>query len=55
MSVEDFAKEMEAIAALDSDPEKAHVRADDLMCRVLRGLGYGEGIDIFNDIEKWYA
>lgn len=42
--------------ALDNwDTETAHANADDLMCRVLRELGYGEGVDIFESTPKWYA
>ena len=37
------------------DAESAHSEGDDLMCQVLRELGYGEGIDIFEQMEKWYA
>jgi hypothetical protein len=37
------------------DTESAHVYADELMCDLLRKLGYGEGIDIFDSEEKWYA
>lgn len=37
------------------DEEAAHGRMDDLLCDVLRSLGYGAGIDIFDDQIKWYA
>ena len=37
------------------DHESAHLKMDDLMCQVLRELGYGEGIDIFRQSTKWYA
>lgn len=32
-----------------------HVDADNLMCQILRSLGYGEGIDIFEKMDKWYS
>lgn len=38
-----------------ADVEAAHVYADDLMCTVLYQLGYGKGVDIFRNMEKWYA
>jgi len=37
------------------DEEISHGCADDLLCVVLRELGYGEGIDIFDKGDKWYA
>ena len=37
------------------DLEQFHSDADDLMCKILRDLGYGEGIDFFENHEKWYA
>lgn len=35
--------------------EDGHRMMDDLMCELLRELGYGEGIDIFRHFEKWYC
>ena len=37
------------------DCEPRHIDADSLMCEVLRQLGYGDGVDIFENMEKWYA
>lgn len=37
------------------DEENQHIDADELMCDVLRSLGYGDGIDIFDSMHKWYA
>ena len=37
------------------DCEDQHIDADELMCDVLRSLGYGDGIDIFDSMPKWYA
>jgi hypothetical protein len=37
------------------DIESAHCDADDLMCSVLRELGYGAGIDLFERASMWYA
>lgn len=45
-------------AAADRDPddtENAHIEADELMAATLRALGFGEGIDIFEEMGKWYA
>lgn len=37
------------------DEELTHNVMDHIMCDLLRSLGYGEGIDIFDDTPKWYA
>lgn len=37
------------------DAEKAHALADDLLCCVLRGLGFEEVVAEYEKIEKWYA
>jgi uncharacterized protein (DUF2267 family) len=37
------------------DTENQHIDSDDLMYRVLRELGYGEGVDFISKQEKWYA
>ena len=53
---EEFAKRMRDIHDMYSDDEEVvHSEMDDLMCDLLRELGYGEGIDIFDHTHKWYA
>ena len=39
----------------DLDTEKSHVDADELMCHVLRALGYAKGVKVFESMSKWYA
>ena len=39
----------------DYDTEGAHSDADKLMCELLTELGYGEGVEIFKRMERWYA
>ena len=53
-SKEGFANEMRRIRKIN-DPEQAHALADNLMCKTLRKLGYGLGIDIFAQMDKWYS
>ncbi len=36
-------------------PESDHISANNLMCELLTKLGYGEGIEIFEEINKWYS
>jgi hypothetical protein len=47
------------IAAINNggvyDPEEAHQEVDSLMAETLRGLGYGDGIDISDEMQFWYA
>lgn len=37
------------------DEEYGHIAMDEIMCDLLKSLGYGEGIDIFENTPKWYA
>lgn len=52
----EFADKMRAIAERAKfDEEIAHCDADDLLCDLLVGLGYGVGVEIFRSMPKWYA
>ena len=37
------------------DTDDRHMAMDELMCFVLRDLGYKDGVDIFEASDKWYA
>ena len=50
-----FANKMRRIERDNNYPELAHYLADKLMCELLRELGYDEGVDIFERIQKWYS
>ncbi len=52
---EQFAERMKEIAADDDDPEMNHAIADGLMCETLEALGFGEGVETFNGMRKWYS
>ena len=54
MTKEEFKEEMLKIAD-NGDPESSHYEADDLMCELLGSLGYEEGVEIFENMGKWYA
>lgn len=41
--------------ANSDDPETAHQAADQVLCDLLRALGYGDVVDAYLDVEKWYA
>lgn len=40
---------------IENDEEFVHIEMDEIMCDLLRDLGYGEGIDIFESTYKWYS
>lgn len=50
----------EAIARLkaledNDDFEYAHGEADDILCKLLRELGYDDVVDAYDLVGKWYA
>lgn len=48
--------EMKALYdARNYDEEGCHQQADALMVEVLRALGYGAAMDVFEAAHKWYA
>lgn len=56
MDVDEFeAKMADIFANPNTDIEEKHIQADDLMCEVLKNLGYELGIEIFENAQKWYA
>lgn len=36
------------------DPKTAHIMADRIICELLEDLGYGDGVAIFREGDKWY-
>ena len=40
---------------LKGDPESLHGKMDELLCAVLRELGYEQGVRVFENTERWYA
>lgn len=56
---EEFAAKMREFDRPGGEPRPrcnadGHGPADDLMCEVLTELGYGEGIEVFNKMLKYY-
>lgn len=37
------------------DKEYGHIAADDLLCETLKANGYGDAINLFNNLPKWYS
>lgn len=59
MTPKEFYEEMLLIKkeCLDErdDKELVHVTMDNLMCKLLEELGYGDGVEVFRDTPMWYA
>ena len=50
----------EIIEEFESDPdnyteESAHIDADNIICDLLKDLGYEDIVKIYNKIPKWYS
>lgn len=55
-SIKDYTERMRKLADNnDDDIEARHVEMDDLMCEILKEMGFNELVEIFNETEKWYA
>lgn len=37
------------------DAELAHGTADEVLCDLLRSLGYDDVVDVWETVDKWYA
>jgi hypothetical protein len=59
MTPEEFAAKMreayETHWMKEEDEEVVHIVMDGIMCNLLRSLGYGEGVDIFDETPMWYS
>lgn len=56
MTPEEFLIELQkAWLRYGNDLEGAHIEMDGLMCNLLDSLGYTEGVEFFNNCNKWYA
>lgn len=51
-----FMQQMRALIDENSnDPEQLHIHADDLICDLLKTLGFGEAVKLFENAPKWYS
>ena len=53
--IDEFNEKMKYISENQWRTEDAHIEMDDAMCYTLKKLGFGKGIEIFEDTEKWYS
>ena len=54
LTPQEFAEKMRELSEMNY-VESAHGPMDNLMCETLKALGYGEGVEIFENTDKWYA
>ena len=52
--IKDYTEKMREIAT-NPDCEAAHFNADELLCELLEELGYGEVVEVYHEVCKWYA
>lgn len=59
MTKEEFYLKMLALKQLkeagEISTEDVHIDADGLMCKLLTELGYGDGVEVFYNLPKWYS
>lgn len=56
MNTKEFYEKMLAIKEkYKDDPEVLHGEMDNLMCTLLKDLGYGDGVEVFNSSEIFYC
>lgn len=53
--IEELCEKMNECATATSDIERAHVRADDILCEALKLLGCPELVELYAKVDKWYA
>jgi hypothetical protein len=57
MTPEEFERQMHEIFDRGDriiDTADSHSQGDELMCRLLRSLGYHAGVEVFEKAPKWY-
>lgn len=54
MTREEFERRMAKISDI-LDPEHKHTKADELMAQALKDEGYEEGVEVFEEMNKWYS
>ena len=56
MTPERFLEEVRIIGMANcGDVEALHAETDNLMEELLISLGYGEGVELIRNMERWYA
>jgi len=56
MNKEKYKNKLKEIIKIgEYDPEEAHFRADKVLCEILKELGYGDIVELWEEVPKWYA
>jgi hypothetical protein len=55
MTPEEALEKLKDLNNRGSDPKASHVEADGILCSLLSSMGYEEIVEVFKDIDKWYA
>ena len=55
MTPDEFATKMKEVFASDEySVLSAHMRAEEVICKLLKSLGYGKGVETFEQADKWW-
>lgn len=52
---EEFLNKLKEMARDNEDIEINHIAADNILCSILRLLGYDDIVEEFDNINKWYS
>lgn len=55
MTPEDFWLKICTIETKYDSCEMTHIKMDELMCELLKELGYEKGVEVFERAPKWYS
>ncbi len=55
MTREEALEAMRIAIESGGDPEASHYAADGILCKLLISLGYQDVVDLWKDVDKWYA
>jgi hypothetical protein len=58
MTPEDAKRELNYILDRQKNgesPEETHIDADDILCELLSYLGYDDVVNLYQQVDKWFA
>ncbi len=50
-----YAQRLISLQSDRTDTERGHVEADNILCELLKELGYSDVVEEFEKIDKWYS
>ena len=48
-------EKLRCAVAKSHDVEGAHIEADEVLCDLLKQVGFTKVVEVYNKLEKWYA